>query len=309
MSVHIPYLELRKKYDALNKELDETRRTLKTKTRSEMKYRMMAESSSLHLITIDFSGNVIASNKPLNEINPEELAGDSIYSYIHSSSMDALKKCFEIVRKSGKKARLKTIFIGHNNKFKKYDVQISPVFISNIVAALCLSMTLCPKKKKSPEQLIFDVDNFWSILERTNHGLLFLLPDGTFTKANTAALEMIGCGLDQLIGKKIPELDWEVVDVENPSLCGCQQQSTDFSTSHPFDRPSMGNGNATIRFYNPRRKNTIRLIIHAVGNHDDGHACNICILQDITQQDQITEKYEQLFTDYQNALDKLNILN
>jgi hypothetical protein len=310
MSVHIPYLELKQKYEDLSRELKETRRTLKSKTRSEMKYRMMTESSSHHLITVDFSGSIIASNTPLNGITPEELAGTSIYRYIHTSSMDTLKKCFEIVRKSEKKARLKTFFISDNNKYKKYDVYISPVFISNIVAAYCLSMAICQKEKKAPEPSPINLENIWSVLEGTNHGWLFQDSNGTFTKANAAALKMIGYTPDQLIGKKIPDLDWEVIDVENPSSCNCQQQSVDFSTPHGLDRPNIRTANAIVGFYNPTRKNNIRLTIHAVSNgDDDSHVCNICILQDITRQNELTEEYEQLLTKYNNALYTIKTLN
>jgi PAS domain S-box-containing protein len=309
MSAHLPYLELKQKYDDLSRELQETRCILKTKTRSEMKYRLMTESSSHHLITVDFSGNIIASNMPFNEVNQEELAGNSIYKYIHSSSMGALKKCFEFVRKTGKRAKLKTMLVGNNGKCKNYEAHISPVFISNIVAAFCLSMFICPKEKKQPKRPQIDIENFWPILEHTDHGWLFQKSDGTFTKANKAALEMIGCSPDHLIGKKIPDLDWEVIDVENPSLCDCQKQSVDFSNSHGLDRHSMGNASTIVGFYNPRRKNNIRLTIHAVSSGDDGHVCNICILQDITHKDEMTEKYEQLLMKYHSALNKIKRLD
>jgi PAS domain S-box-containing protein len=171
MNTHLPYMELKKRYEDLKKKSDEMSLRLKAKTRSEMKYRLMAEHSPFHLVTVDFNGNVIASNRPLNEKNQEVLAGTSIYNHIHCSSKGAMKKCFEFVRKSGKKAKLKTQFITHNGKNKNYEIHISPVFISNIVAAFCMSMNVCPAVKKPSGSPKTDVEKLRSMLEDMNNPL------------------------------------------------------------------------------------------------------------------------------------------
>ena len=304
MNKPIPYQELKKRYEDLKKKSFTMSCSLKAKTRSELKFRLLAENAPVHLITIDFNGTIIGANKPFNGKNIEALAGSSIFNCIHRASRDTLKKCFKYVRESGKKAKLKTNFISCNSGLQSYEVLISPLSISNIVAGYCMSMTSCHARKYEMESFNPFVDKIWSMAEHMNQGILFQHSDGKFIKANPAALEMIGYKLEQLIGKNITDLAWKIIEAEH--AVGYLSQHT-FLLS-PDSGPSIRK--VFVELYNPKQKNQIHLIIHAIPHIDgDNPFCTICILQDITHQKQMQKNYELLTEEYECTLNKLNLIS
>ncbi len=195
-------------------DITDRKKTKELLRESEERYRALAENSRVGIWQTTLDGYIIYVNPAMCQMleinNPEELHGKAYDFFFDEKNREIVKRNLA-KREKGISSTYEVELIGKNGT--KHNVMISgaPIFSSddNIHSAIG-TFTDITFRKKAEEALRESEENFRTLAENANDGILIASGAETYVYANKQAAEITGYSISELLKKTIKDLSHPV---------------------------------------------------------------------------------------------------
>jgi PAS domain S-box-containing protein len=195
-------------------EITDRKKTKELLRESEERYRALAENSRVGIWQTTLDGYIIYVNPAMCQMleikNPKELHGKAYDFFFDEKNREIVKRNLA-KREKGISSTYEVELIGKNGT--KHNVMISgaPIFSSddNIHSAIG-TFTDITFRKKAEEALRESEENFRTLAENANDGILIASGAETYVYANKQAAEITGYSISELLKKTIKDLSHPV---------------------------------------------------------------------------------------------------
>ncbi len=135
----LTYNQLKQKYEALKQKSALIEHSLKERTRSEVKYRLLVENAPVNLLVIDLGGKILFGTLCLNGKANPEFIGESIFTFIPARYRQKMRNNLAYIEETGKKGRFITKLM-YNGMERFYEMRIAPVAVAGSIVSYCISI-------------------------------------------------------------------------------------------------------------------------------------------------------------------------
>ncbi len=178
--------------------------------KSEEKNQILAnivESSNDAIGTISLEGIITSWNKGAEQVYgylAEEILGKPISILVPSHLEKEPQKLNELIKKRAGIPRYETLRLRKDGKIIYVSITLSPVFdIHGKLAAISFISRDITESRRSEEKLRESEEKYRNIVETANEGILITDNGAIITYANKKLADMLGCTLEEVIGRPI----------------------------------------------------------------------------------------------------------
>ncbi len=165
---------------------------------SEAKFRSLAENSPNYISIVDREGIIQFVNRTISKLSPQEIVGNSLYDYLHSSQeKEILKHALNDVFETGKVTSLE--YLG-GISYSWYESRIRLIKQNDQTKTAIIHTFDISERKRAEQALQESEERYKRLVKVTNEGIIFH-DKGITVDVNPSFLQMFGYEFDELIGK------------------------------------------------------------------------------------------------------------
>jgi len=177
--------------------------------KSEEKYRQLIENAQEGIWAIDVEAKTTFVNERVAEIlgySVDEMLGSSLFSFMDEGGVALAKYYFER-RKQGIKERHDFEFLRKDGTRVYTSLEASPIMDDggDFVGVLAFVADIT-ERKKAEEALRESEEQYRDLYEEAPIAYLSVGVDGRILRANRGAVELLGYGMDELVGRAVFDL-------------------------------------------------------------------------------------------------------
>jgi PAS domain S-box-containing protein len=195
-------------------DITDRKKTKELLRESEERYRALAENSRVGIWQTTLDGYIIYINPAMCQMleikNPKELHGKTYDFFFNEKNREIVKRNLA-KREKGISSTYEVELIGKKGTKRNVMISGAPIFLSddNIHSAIG-TFTDITFRKKAEETLRESEENFRTLAENANDGILIASGAETYVYANKQAAEITGYSISELLKKTIKDLSHPV---------------------------------------------------------------------------------------------------
>jgi two-component system, cell cycle sensor histidine kinase and response regulator CckA len=263
---------------------------------SEERFRSLVESSSDWIWEVDAQGRYTHVSSKVREIlgyAPAEVIGRSPSDLMPEEEAGRVEAIFsEIAAHRRPFSLLENVNLHRDGRRIVMETSGVPVFGSEGEFMGYRGMDRdITERKVVEESLRESEEKFRTLFETMSEGVFYQGLDGAFLDANPAAMEMLGLTLDELLGRTLYDLSWDVIH-EKGTKCSMEEYPS--TVALRTGKPVMG---VVLGVFNPLRKSYVWMAVSAIPQFRQGEAVPYRVyvtLHDLTQRKLAAEAKEKL---------------
>jgi PAS domain S-box-containing protein len=174
--------------------------------KSEESWRSLVENAQDIIMTVDPEGTILFVNRSVSGLQVDQAIGTRIYDYILPEYHLEVKACLRQVFESGEVDSYEIAGTSSDEKTSWYRTRVGPIYQENEIVALSLITTDISENKGAEEALRDSEGQYRDLYENAPIAYFGVDKNGTIHMANRRAGQLLGYGLENLVGRSVLEL-------------------------------------------------------------------------------------------------------
>jgi len=198
---------LRKQVADLQHEAEARKQTEEALQESEQKWRLLAQTSTDYIMTVDPKGVLQCINRPGPGLTEEQVIGLPIMQWVPPESRRNITECLDRVVATGQPDVYETEYVTETGERQYFEARVAPVMKDGVVAALTISSCDITARRRAQLALQNSEARYRAMFENATEGILFAEAEtGRFRYANPAICRMLGYSEAELLSMAVTDI-------------------------------------------------------------------------------------------------------
>jgi PAS domain S-box-containing protein len=199
-------LEGRPCWQAMVEDISNRKRAEETLRESEESWRSLVENAQDIIMTVDVDGTILFINRTVSGLRVDQTIGTKIFDYILPEYHLEVRECVRQVIQTGDVDSYEIAGTGPDSTTSWYRTRVGPIMRNDEIVALSLITTDITKNKVAEQALRDSEGHYRDMYENAPIAYFGVDKEGTIQMANRRAGELLGYGLERLVGRPVLEL-------------------------------------------------------------------------------------------------------